>query len=772
MTGSISYRINAFRVLAISFLAIALSACQDDRPDAAQSILAAFQASCASHGQWSDAAVRSAQSIQGILKSLQDNDACKSIRSQIQWLSSFQGSLTQSLSSASYRSVRTLELQLEEETLAMSQATDSSLKAALQSAVVDTQVNLAFAKANRTTIWESSSIDDAITGSQLVSDLARGILSNSAGFSQCLKQSPAAAVQLASNLVGLGGSFVSPVYGVGASALGQLIQIGVEGLRQAPITDATYKLNQAMMPGAITCGLESLTELYCNAQDTSHLLALAPANPLQQQELVKIDEKWRGVDLVGRRIRVLNDWLLKLRNGSDPSDMIDAERQNLAWSSLFQFETAPRRVRAFIRENKAVIDKLPDDNQKKDAGFALANSILQFIGPYPNVSNSSPYTNISTDIGMFACMLVFGVQDAQAKPCSPYSNTQGIEAYIRDISKGALLTPEVLLQHFDEIHVKSEKLALASFNRVIAPDPQSILAASDQRTFNNLSPKEVLISLSRFLADLRVRAKRPDLVRLVDQTATKVNEALKQLDPALACATDDGFACSFEEDRRRIDRLFELFELKRGLLFFNERVTNLVEWDLVLRLEAGEFDDATSAILSLSAANLQDRLMSSGVVLGRDVLEQDLAGARALTRQVISVFNDFFEKAAIDAVESLDSLSQFEREPARGVRDRSFGQTLGQLCALLTVTRPEIRGTELWKTCSRATYSSLNGTESNPFEIRIVDLEKDLRDKPSAERLCAYHRFMRESRVRELAFKRARNTSAIGLVRALSFTAD
>lgn len=652
----------------------------------------------------------------------------------------------------------------------MSQTTDSNLKAALQSAVVDAQVNLALAKANQRADWESSSIDDAVTGSQLVSDLARGILSNSAGFSECLKQSPAAAVQLASNLVGLGGSFVSPVYGVGASALGQLIQIGVEGLRQSSMTDATFKLNQAMMPGAITCGLESLTELYCNAQDTSHLLELAPANPLNESDLAKIDEKWRGVDLVGRRIRVLNDWLLKLRNGSDPTDMIDAERQNSAWSSLFQFETAPRRVRAFIREQKAVINKLPDDNQKKDAGFALANSILQFIGPYPGVSNGSPYTNISTDIGKFACMLVFGVQEAQSKPCSPYSSTQGVEAYIRDISKGALLTPEDLLQHFNEIHAKSERLALASFNRVIAPDPQAILAASDQRTFNNLSPKEVLTSLSRFLSDLRTRAKRSDLIRLVDQTANKVDEALRQLDPSLACAAENRFACSFEEDRKRIDRLFELFELKRGLLFFNERITNLVEWDLVIRLEAGEFDDATSAILSLSATSLQDRLMASGVAIGRDVLEQDLSGARALTRRVISVFNDFFEKAAVDAVDSLEALAQIEKEPVRGVRDRSFGQTLGQLCTLLTVTRAEIRTTALWKTCSQATYSSLNGTEAEPFEIRVADLEKDLRDRPSAERLCAYHRFMRESRVRELAVRRGRSASIGSQAAALSFT--
>src|SRR6185369_13795205 len=104
------------------------------------------------------------------------------------------------------------------------------------------------------------------------SNLTQSMLKSSSGIQACLTQYPEVAIELASNLLAIGGSFVSPVYGAIGAIVGQLINLGVEVFRSSASNDALWSLYQAQLPSALGCGLESMTELYCDANDSFELL--------------------------------------------------------------------------------------------------------------------------------------------------------------------------------------------------------------------------------------------------------------------------------------------------------------------------------------------------------------------------------------------------------------------------------------------------------------------------------------------------------------------
>src|SRR5258708_2061468 len=124
--------------------ALAVTACKDQRVDVAQSVISAFQSSCVSTGQWTQAALSHSQALVSVMEDLKATDACKPFVSTLGTIQSLSGQINSLLQNDSYSDYRIAEEKLQELTLALTGAAPGSDAASqLSSAVVSTQVDLA-----------------------------------------------------------------------------------------------------------------------------------------------------------------------------------------------------------------------------------------------------------------------------------------------------------------------------------------------------------------------------------------------------------------------------------------------------------------------------------------------------------------------------------------------------------------------------------------------------------------------------------------------------
>lgn len=739
------YRARTVKSLLLA-TAIALSGCEDERLDGAQSVLAAFQGSCISRGRWSDAAIQNTVAIQSIVQSLRDNDACKKLGNSLSIVSGLAPAIQANLTSASFKEARELEETLQELSLSLSQTNDSTTQTMLATALVQTQIKLASAKADARIASETEEKDRYAQATLQLASYSQTLLAQNSDLLDCLNQSPAAAVQLASNVASLGGNFISPVVGMGTSSLSQLIDIGISALRNSPLSRAKWSLYSAQMPLALKCGLESMTELYCNASDSFELLRFQVENAASDAR--PASDAWLGLDLIGRHMRPLNQWLLKIRNGNEPFETTDAERQNRIWRKYNALDIYRRDITAVINEDAQNYSRLTDPVlQENSLTQTIQNVIVKIIegGTIPGVSASGgPYASLGKDTGRLACQLITGLDGS----CPPYNNITPLDQYIRLLLKAKPIKPEDVRAHFKALHAAAEATVQSEFSQMITSDPRAILSAARAYETNNISPRESLSLLRRFILNLEKSdlvdatnlAFNPQLPLLVQTTRQIVERAIE---------TVDSPAKTDVEAQAKLEILFKEFQLRQGIQFFNERMKNLVRWDLQHRLAKGELQGDVSAILRAASSDIEDRLLASGFDQ-LDNVNKDLNASRDLTASNIRVFLDLFEPALENILKDLKLRHERDGERARG-SNRAAGQVLGELCALLVTTRSEFSQSPAFEYCRNAVFTSVHHSTKAPLELEAATLAREFEGKPAADRLCSMHRFMRESRLREIS---------------------
>ena len=384
-----------------------------------------------------------------------------------------------------------------------------------------------------------------------------------------------------------------------------------------------------------------MTELYCDANDAFDLLQLQASAYPNPGSLP--DPIWQSLDLEERRMPVLDQWLLTVRNGTLPSDPQEAQKQNNAWASLQALDTYFRNVYAEINKDTSLYNGATGNPtaQQNILVTALETVAVMLNGTNQNPNAPQgvpdPFSILNANLDQFACWLVAGYQNGTTVNVCPADNPSlGIVGpqYITSVLIPTY-HPQMgsLMENFNSIYNPVQTQISLQFAQTITQDPTPVLAAALEPVTDNLSPDQVLKALLTFLnQDLATDdGTNPQKVQLLKDTIAMVQKGLSTIEDISTTSAD-----------AKIRTLFDTFHLENGISYFDNRVGDFVQWDLQERMRKGEFPTNITDILKVSGGDIRTRLLESGVT-NLDSVSADLNNSRTITTSNINVFRSYFE---------------------------------------------------------------------------------------------------------------------------------
>jgi len=159
---------------------------------------------------------------------------------------------------------------------------------------------------------------------------------------------------------------------------------------------------------------------------------------------------------------------------------------------------------------------------------------------------------------------------------------------------------------------------------------------------------------------------------------------------------------------------------------------------------------------------IEDTLLGSGSY-NLEGIELDLNQARSMTETNLGVLRDHFSNLfgyAVDLLRTQELRGPVPERPRHAILsgmilpgedliNRPNGQMLGKLCTLLVATGVEWPDDVSWKVCESAILGSIYSGEDGSNTILLRKLKKEADQQKLMDRMCTFHRFMRQSRLAE-----------------------
>lgn len=779
MSGKTWGRVVRGLALAMSAgVALSLTSCDQEKTAerASEPLLQAFQTGCStSKGRWTDEALAQSRSLVQTFKTLKDLDPCKGLVTQLAAIQNYSSSINQLLEDDAFRALRTKEESLTQLTLALAETTDPALQAALQTAIVSTQVEIAQARADSFVARGDNKSDRLRTASDQLVSYTQGMLNNTGDLNACLREHPEVGVEIANNLITMGASLVSPIYGAGARLIGGLINMGIESARTGATEDAIYNLYQVQMPASLTCAMEAMTELHCQASETYELVQMQADH--NGAVTPGVGDAWKGLNLYGDDVPHVVNWLRELRNGQPPADEYAAARRNDASRKRdiinYADQSYQGRISQLIRTVTGTVDPGVQISTLLDYVTNGAFGLTGAGSSGSTTESSLAFSGLTKNPNQMACWLVVGYGDARCNevPSDSIPSPSTVEAYVRR----ELLRE--LTSNFRGLGVSWTSLVNAAARRAdieyldaIAIDVQATFQKAKESSGTHESPVSVLREIVEFLDLIEnsprtpahrlplLRQTRKDLVdaiRLIEAPEGTPSRAIFDNEKCAGLPTQTPGAGRRDDYKDRLACLYNLFQLKDGTQYFVERVGNFVLWELVDRLKDGSIGTEIAAILSYLGGDLRARLLAPGNESLQAVTD-DLAGAREITEGNLEVFRSFFKNSLGKAVRDRAERARPPLESPIGA-NRPNGQLLGKLCAFILVTGKDDAAWPAevpWELCQSASYYYPGDPARTPH-FTLAELRTELQHAPPMQqtrnwRMCGYHRFLRQTRIREI----------------------
>jgi hypothetical protein len=726
-------------VLGIVLLCSNLFSCKEDQSaGAADQMINHFAGSCrGSVGDWTVSALQQTQSLLAILKSIRDQQEkdCAGVIQAIEQTQNIQTQLQRLSVDPDARYYRETEEKKFDLLLAIQRASlavppDPALLASLRQELYSTEIELVSKKAAYTVGEHGRSKESIINGLSSLNNFASTLLSQG-NLGQCIDSAPAMPLGIAASMLSVAGNFTTPVLGAGLSLVGSLMSTTVNYVRKLPLDKLEVDLNNTTMQAAVTCSLEAMSDLYCDAENARRFVGFALDSYGKNSQS---NTTWKGMDLLGRRLPILNYWLTKVASGVEPSDSFSAGKQNEIWDKQNTIRKIKNNTVGDINNTKRLLIGVTDPNQIDEKEKAAFKKII--IDMY-NTSGKSPIDEVYSPLTT-VCILG-GSGSNPNSPCSPTytGNPPNFEFVIDKYGiDGGLAGLETRLTAMISSFERSINKELQD---TINQDPSVLIAEATQRSLNNWSPLEVIKAVRDFTqeyaTELRKTPGNDRPLALADETIQILDTIASDI---VSSSTPKAVVTSIVINLRLLD----------GMQFLNQRVTQIVTWDLEDKIRRGELPKDISDDLIAAGISVADVLARSGINVQRDATKVlgDISNAQYISRENLKNSVDFFAKT-IDKLakkikqSGIDAGETDPNDPAQ--------QRLASLCILTLTTSntwpkdidiKTCRGTKLISAYKNSGVS----LEFNDLERKILGGKKPL---PYKDKVCLYSNFLRASRI-------------------------
>lgn len=299
----------------------------------------------------------------------------------------------------------------------------------------------------------------------------------------------------------------------------------------------------------------------------------------------------------------------------------------------------------------------------------------------------------------------------------------------------------------DDVYKLIGKELLDTINQ----DPDILVAEAIQPSLGNWSALRVLRELAAFSKRYAETLREIPAAEMPGRgRAIAVVEDSEQAFAAVANEIEGGRA-SLEV----INTVFERLKLLDGLQFANQRIMQMVSWELEHRLKSGELPDELKDDLVGAGLSLVEQLERSGINIQNDAeaIIGDLRNAQYIARENLRLTSEIFGPMIGQFLASMrqSAISSGESDPNDPATRR-----LAQLCLMvLTTSATWPTGADI-QLCKGTNLVSIFG-ESGPrlsFDAIHAAMTKSGEPMAYKQRVCAYSNFLRASRLFQIDYRR------------------
>lgn len=748
------------QIVLVALLALTLTSCDYDSVDAASAIIDSQSEICKSSSRpWSQRALQNMSSLENLYKTLRDDPSCSGLAPTLESLSAVSAQVHGLIRDSSFTEYRQNEENLQDLTLAIKSAGESgntNLVDLLTQELALVQSDLSRSRASNAVYSDKKNkIGYNDVYSQNTQELASNfssMISSSSGLSECLKKHPSAYIQLFGNIAAVGGSFISPIVGAGIQTVAGFAGATTEILQDRPLDYLVSQVQEQRMSYAMTCGMEGLTNFYCQADEAYQLLELQKdldGHPTPPADL------WKGMDLLSHSMPMLNNWLLSIKKGVPPQNGSDADRFNNAIEKNMALDTTTNSVLGALIDTKSKINSTTDPNTKKEFLIQIIIRLSQGLsgdmgGGNHLINSNNPFTALTDNALTYACYFLLGYPAV----CPPFTTAPPIKDYIeKDLLTTNQTIDDVINIFWPQILNIVKNKVEVEFAETILINPELILTDATENRGNFDSPRTALIKIRTFITNLRTTSgTHPERQKFIDFNLKIICVALNAIDhTSVDCgpAEPPSQFPSTANSNPLVD-LFNVFKLKNSQ-YFSINVSRLVDMDLQDRLERGEFPSNVEEVIRGSTTEIRHRLKAATDVDPVD-LYRDLNSALPLAEANMNIFSNAFPKSLWLSLYNLKNKSL--NEPTSGF-NRPNSQNLATLCLqTLASTDDWPNYLDWYKFCEGAKLFPFNDDPTQPaleltaFKNYLDKLKAQDRTKWKRARICAYHKFMRADRIR------------------------
>lgn len=676
-------------------------------------------------GEWTNIAIGQSQSLIESLRSIEDDQDCKSASGIISNLNQMNDYFSLIQQNDNEREIMALQRQQQQLLLELGSTTDASLIETIASELRNVQTQLAILEgyqnydANFETLNETEAAMRNILGT--TSTVFKTLEANQG----CWAKYPGVLSSAANMAGGIASAFSSSGYAIIVKAAADLIGQVVNYANKWNIKYRINKEAHAISSLAFQCGTEKIIDNWCGAEDAKQAVVLKETVLSQDYNQ---DNIWVGVRVLDRELPRLLEWLKEVRAGAEPTTTADADRQNRVIFREASVRTSKNKVKGILNENRDLFNSAGS----RSAKWNILRRILVQISE--TTKNASVLNEIY--INSYAPYYLLGISQQDA-PRNDEGGFQNINFYSPPTDMS--LDLNLVDQRFGDWIILAEDTVQNELNIVLQVDALGVI----NNAIDNLgiptreTPRIALDRLKNFLANnipttfqnSSHRIIYQDTINTLDKISYNIDKVFDDEDPITP-----GIA---------LVNINKEAKLTFGNIFIKNRILRSVRFslnDIVIR-RRNDGDTLASQLLAADdIINALNKYNANGSI-NLTALRLQISQAQSMSQQTLSNFTRFFGRKIKRTLKRYDKLAERSGEDDIGPNRTAKAA----LCLkLLSVDK--------WP--KRIPFKYCDGLmlkHPNPKGPK-VKITKTLKDLPFKKRACLYRDYLRKS----LIFDRSR----------------
>ncbi len=694
--------------------------------DLAQSLLSAFQGGCQSIGAFTSEALGQSNSLRSLIEGIRNDSECKDWAASVELLSS---QLNGTRSPPQFENLDNLSQTITELSDMIQAEADPIIKQMLSQELGNLKIESLYLGQNADNyLWENRTK----RLSQLNYNL--NIFNSSIrANSKCLNKYPGIFLELGGQILSTAGS-ANPwgaAVGAGLAGVGTITNFLVDLIKSNLFATSLKKLKITTLTSAYMCALETISNTYCNADETKKRIEEVAANRINI-----FNSNWKGL-MILENIFYYNSWMLRVISGTPSGNIATAQIKNEVIELRANYQKDVEQVTGILKEGEQELrNSAPEEGDS--IRYQIVNSLVKRFIPSENYPGSgsdgkkTPYSKFFIkDPSCGPLFFYFSPTDDRVSKVPPFTRC---ETHIENLGLSVPSLDEIKRKTAVILREAKEYVDMR-YSLIKETDPELVLLEGEKLSpYNRPSPITLLGIIRNYLNDV---LKKYDS-DLGYNTSYTISQTLGEIDKALEVINRPlirNGASSVEtktEASLRLEAIQKILAPDNKDTYLAERLKQVIQFEIRKKLEQGDIPEVLSELVYL-ALNDEVENLQRFAQLNLETSKYDVLGAMRTSMVNLEVLGKVFDKKLEEMFIALDK--DLKKNPG----EESIIMAQNRLC-ILSLSIPQLNKMKfIPKYCLGKFLESI-------YDPKVIYIKfNDFFEKPFTLRACEYNEYLEKN---------------------------